>query len=66
METRCLICESMLVVTKAQAQVVSLLLGTLGGFLDGCSEMHVQNTTRIQTAVSATRFRWDSNGLHAP
>lgn len=43
METRCLICESTLVVIKAQAQAVSLLLGTLGGFLDGCSEIHTQS-----------------------
>ena len=43
METRCLICESMLVITKEQAQAVSLLLGTLGGFLGGCSEMHTQS-----------------------
>ncbi len=43
METRCLICESTLVVTKAQAQACSLLLGTLDGFLDGCSKMHTQS-----------------------
>lgn len=43
METRCLICESTLVVTKAQAQAFSLLLGTLGGFLDGCADMDVRS-----------------------
>lgn len=44
METRCLICESTLVITKAQAQAFSLLLGTLGGFLDGFSQTRDQRS----------------------
>lgn len=44
METRCLICESTLVVIKAQAQAFSLLLGTLGGFLAGFSQVRVQSS----------------------
>lgn len=51
METRCLICDSTLVVTKAQAQALSLLLGTLSGFLDGCSEMHVQSDTHKKRSI---------------
>ncbi|MCY1552379.1 hypothetical protein D9M68_887720 [compost metagenome] len=43
METRCLICESTLVITKAQAQAFSLLLGTLGGFLGGFSQTREQS-----------------------
>ncbi|WP_313209235.1 hypothetical protein [Stutzerimonas nitrititolerans] len=54
METRCLICESTLVVTKAQAQAVSLLLGTLGGFLEGCSEMRVQSDTHQNRDIGDT------------
>ncbi len=51
METRCLICESTLVVTKTQAQAVSLLLGTLGGFLEGCSETRVQSNTHQNHSI---------------
>ena len=54
METRCLICESMLVVTKAHAQASSLLLGTLGGFLDGCSEMRVQSNVHQNRSIGDT------------
>jgi len=54
MEIRCLICESMLVVTKAQAQACSLLLGTLGGFLDGCSKMRVQSNTHRNRDIGDT------------
>lgn len=42
METRCLICESTLIITKAQAQACSLLLGTLGGFLRGFTQTRDQ------------------------
>ncbi len=52
METRCLICESTLVVTKTQAQAFSLLLGTLGGFLDGYSELRVQSGAHNNRSIS--------------
>ncbi len=54
METRCLICESTLVVAKAQSQAFSLLLGTLGGFLDGCSETRVQSNTHQNRSIGDT------------
>lgn len=57
METRCLICESILVITKAQAQACSLLLGTVGGFLHGFTQARSQLTedrkSRIGESVQA-------------
>lgn len=52
METRCLICESTLIITKAQAQACSLLLGTLGGFLRGFTQTQHMND-RVGVNVQA-------------